>query len=215
MSDMYYQNQKNTGNYGVPPVNPNINDYRPPQYVPMQNYDNIGFNFPNNFSQPSQSTQQVISVDNRISMFSQYLTILYTLFVFSILGFLGSIFAINSLDLEVNDRYRREYHNLYILEVINFFVNLLHVGGYFYGIQAFTKQKSEMNGYFEYVLTGFIACNFFYFILYIFLYHVYFLTWCVDIFFLIINGLLYYQAKEITLLFKEKERLKRLFDTNF
>lgn len=201
----------------------NINEYCPPQYnfntglnnmnqkavqsQEMNSYNNI----PCNFSLPTnnQITNKLIQIDNRISHFSQYLCLLYTLLILCIFSFLTSIFYINSYDIDVDPALQKSNKNIYYFEVINFFVNFLHLGSFFYGIQAFTKQNHQMNNNFEKLLIGLITTNFIYFFLFIFVYHVYFITWCLDIFFLILNSLLYYQAKDLTILFWEKIKLKR------
>jgi hypothetical protein len=71
-----------------------------------------------------------------------------------------------------------------------------------------------MNEYAEYILLGLGISNFIYFFFFIFMHHVTFFTWCVDIFYLIINFLLYFQTKDLTQLFKEKESLKIKNDMN-
>ncbi len=156
----------------------------------------------------TQTTNKLIYLENRLQSFKKYICIIWTLLVFSVLGLLASIYEL-SAD-ETFDNKILNVRKAYI--IINFFVNLLHSVGYFYGIQVYTKQNFQMNKIFEYVLIGFCLCNFLYFIYFIFLYHVTLFTWGVDIFYLILNGTLFFQAHEITSIFYEKNNLKNKYD---
>ncbi len=140
---------------------------------------------------------------------------LWTLLILSIFAIFRSIFHLTDDDFDdySNIKYSKlKYRVPY--ETITFFVNLFHVGGYFFSINAFTKQRATMNEYAEYILLGLGISNFIYFFFFIFMHHVTFFTWCVDIFYLIINFLLYFQTKDLTQLFKEKESLKIKNDMN-
>ena len=140
---------------------------------------------------------------------------LWVLLIFSIFSLFGSIFYLT--DTNFDDPPNRNYYkskSRVAYETINFFVNLFHVGGYFFSINIFTKQHSKMNIYIEYILLGLGISNFVYFFFFIFLCPVTFFTWCMDIFYLIINFLLYFQAKDLTLLFMEKENVKMKNDIN-
>jgi len=140
---------------------------------------------------------------------------LWALLILSIFAIFRSIFHLTDDDIEnISEiKYSKyKYKNHY--ETITFFVNLFHVGGYFFSINAFTKQRASMNEYSEHILLGLGISNFVYFFFFIFMYTVTFFTWCVDIFYLIINLLLYFQTKELTQLYKEKESLKIMNDIN-
>jgi hypothetical protein len=141
---------------------------------------------------------------------------LWTLLIFSIFAIFRSIFHLTDNDDYYNysdpKYFKYRYKTFY--EVLTFFVNLFHIGGYFFSINSFTKQRAKMNEYTEHTLLGLGISNFVYFFFFIFLYPVTFFTWCMDIFYMIINFLLFFQAKEITQLFKEKESCKMMTDMN-
>jgi hypothetical protein len=140
---------------------------------------------------------------------------LWALLILSIFAIFRSIFHLTDDELDnISEIKYSKYKYKVHYETITFFVNLFHVGGYFFSINAFTKQRAIMNEYSEYILLGLGISNFVYFFFFIFMYPATFFTWCVDIFYLIINLLLYFQTKELTQLFKEKESLKIMKDIN-
>lgn len=162
----------------------------------------------------TQITQKLIYIDNRIANFSQYQVIIYILLILSSFSIMGSIYDLSSNDniYDQRDPYIQSRTNKKAFDIINFFINIFHIAGYVYGIQAYTKQQAKMNKMFEYAIIGFFASNFFYFFIFIFLYHVTFFTWCIDIFYLIMNITIFYTAQELTNLFKEKEEYKIKYD---
>lgn len=126
----------------------------------------------------------------------------------SIFALFGSIFEFSSDNqrdgyMEImKSRTRHGY------DVLNFFVNLVHIAGYFYGMQAYNKQNSAMNRNFEMISVCLAAVNFIYLLIFIFGIKVTFFTWCVNIFWMLLNAMLYYSAKELSTLFEEKERIR-------
>jgi hypothetical protein len=171
------------------------------------------FHFQSNFSTNNQVqiSNKLIQIDNRIQHFTQYSCILWTLLILSLLALFGSIYSLSSDDVEEYYKIKNS-KNMRTYDILTFFVNLIHAGGYFYSINSFTKQNSMMSQYTEYILLGLAASNFLYFFVFIFIAYASFMTWCMDIFYLILNLLLYYQTKEITLLFLEKERTKTQYE---
>ncbi len=202
----YYSNNQN-------------NDTAPPMYVPPLQHlqadnrqrDFHNFNVPSNFSiMASQgASSKILQIDNRIVGFSQYIFFLWLLMVISLFGMFSSMFVLNNFNL---DETKSDYSILYdnkTFEILNFFTNLAHAILYAFSIRAFTGQNADANKKAEYMLAGLIASNFIFFFLFIFLAHVSFYTWCVDIFFFFINGILYFQCQELTALFDEKDKLKK------
>jgi hypothetical protein len=215
-------NQHNS-NYNAPPnYDPNLNsnsnsNYNPPNYGNHQHNNSQGgmsMNIPNHFSLPTtngiQITSKLHQIDSRIANFAQYICILYFLMILSFMSLFISGLILNNIDLNIMSKDYNELLNLKIFETINFFVILYHIAAYIYGIQAFNKQNSEMNKIVEYLLAGAAVTNIVYFILFIFLYHVTFFTWCLDIFYLVMNALMHLQCKELTPQFKEKETYKKM-----
>jgi hypothetical protein len=199
--------------------NENYNSHPPPMYAPplkdiqmsQYNQSTSQFNMPNNFSiSTSRNTNaKILQIDNRIVGFSQYIFFLWFLMIFSLFGTFSSMFVINSIELSEGTNNYYILHDQKIFEILNFFTNLTHVILYAFSIKAFTSQLLNANQKAEYMLAGLTASNFLFFLLYIFLYHVSFFTWCVDIFYFFINGILYFQCKELTELFEAKDKLKR------
>jgi len=93
-------------------------------------------------------------------------------------------------------------------DVLNFFVNMTHIASYFYGMQAYNKQNHAMNKNFEVISAALTIVNFLYLIIFIFGVKVTFFVWCVNIFWMLLNAMLYYSAKELSTLFNEKERIR-------
>lgn len=216
-------NNNQNNHYNAPPnYNPNLNynsntNYNPPQqygHNHKQSQGGMSMNIPNHFSLPTtngtQITGKLLQIDSRIANFAQYICILYTLLILSFMSLFISGLILNNLNVDIQSKNYNEMYNLKVFETINFFVILYHIGAYIYGIQAFNKQNSEMNRIVEYLLGAAAATNIIYFILFIFLYHVTFFTWCLDIFYLVMNGLMHLQAKELTPQFVEKETYKKM-----
>jgi hypothetical protein len=221
--NMYYQQNYNPNEnytnqnvyesgYQAPSVNNNYS-YKPPSHF---RNDSPTYDFsravPSHFSMnQNQVSNKLIWLDNRLANFSHYSFILWCLLILSIFSLFGSIFEFSSdPDYQEYSRNRSKSRNTY--EVINFFVNIFHVGTYIYGIQAYSKQKAKMNQYLEFMVIGCFVLNFCYFFMFIFIYYTTFFSWCIDLFYLILNIVVYYQALEITKLFYEKENLRRQYD---
>lgn len=206
MENNYYNNEKY--NSLPPPLYaPPLKDIQMREYNPNTSH----FNIPNHFSisTSSNTNSKILQIDNRIVGFSQYIFFLWFLMIFSLFATFSSMFLINSIETsqETTDNYL--LNNKKIFEIFIFFTNLSHVILYAFCIKAFTSQLLQANQKAEYMLAALTASNFLFFFLYIFFYHVSFFTWCVDIFYFFINGILYYQCKELTELFDAKDKLKR------
>lgn len=93
-------------------------------------------------------------------------------------------------------------------EIMNFFVNLIHIAGYFYGSQAFSKQNSQMNKNFEIFICAFAISNFVYLLMFMFVFRVSFFNWCMNFFWLLLDSMVYFSAKELSVIFEEKEKIK-------
>ena len=126
-----------------------------------------------------------------------------------------SIFALFGSIFELSSDYQRDGYaeiiksrSSHAFDVLNFFVNLGHVGSYFYGMQAYNKQNSFMNKNFEFISAGLAIVNFIYLLIFIFGIKVTFFTWCVNIFWMLLNAMLFYSAKELTTLFEEKGKIR-------
>jgi len=184
--------------------------YKPPGIGEMNKVGNYFSNPPNptNFSARNFKNHNLIYIDNRIATFNQYNSIMLCLFVFSIFALFGSIFDFSSDNQRdgyieiIKSKWRHSY------DVINFFVNMLHIGGYFYGMQAYNKQNSKMNKHFQNICIGLAVSNFIYLLIFIFGIKVTFFTWCINIFWMLLNAMLYFSTKELTTLFEEKEKLR-------
>ena len=131
-----------------------------------------------------------------------------TLFIMSVFSIFGSIFEFSSDSQKDGYMEFIKTKGVRAYEVLKFFVNLVHIAGYFYGIQAFSKQNSSMNKNFELISISLATTNFIFLFIYIFAVRVAFFTWCLDIFFLLLNTMIYYQAKELTTLFSDKEEIR-------
>ncbi len=154
------------------------------------------------------NTTDLLYIDNRIATFNQYNSTILLLFVLSIFALFGSIFEFSS-DNERDgymENIKSKWRNAF--DIINFFINIIHIGGYFYGIQAYNKQNSIMNRNFEVIVLVLAFSNFFYLLVFIFGIKVTFFTWCVNIFWMLLNGMLFYSTKELTVLFEEKSRIR-------
>jgi hypothetical protein len=190
------------------------NSYIPPTYEQLQqNYtptDNIDaahrlyHQVPSNFSHhtndQAKTTFKLIQIEDRLTSFTVYIVIIWILLVLSVLSLFKSILFLSEKDDDFEEilAYYRNY------EIFNFFMSFGHIIGYFYGIQSFTKQKSQMNKYFEMVLLALAVVNLVYLIIFIYV-KVIFITWCVALFFLIFNVILFFQTKELTIVLTDKE----------
>jgi hypothetical protein len=193
--------------------NNNNNNYTPPVYPtldPPTKSELMGttpdHQFPNNnYSNVHRSTMnfQLIQIEDRLTSFTVYIAITWILLVLSILGlfksilFLSIIFDNEEIEIDDGSRY---------FEIFNFLMVVGHIVGYFYGIQAYTKQKTFMNKYYEMVLLALAGVNLLYLLIF-FVITASFILWCVTMFYLILNVLLYFQAKELTIVLSEKEVL--------
>lgn len=140
--------------------------------------------------------------------FSQYYSILLFLFIISIFAMFGSIFEFSSDNQRDGYLEITKTRAVKSYDVLNFFVNMFHIGGYFYGIQAYSKQNFFMNRNFEHISISLAIINFIYLLIFIFAIRVTFYTWCLNIFYMLLNAFLYYSAKELSLLFQDKEKLR-------
>jgi hypothetical protein len=199
-------------------INPEINTYN------QNNNNNINHNisafqkFYPNYINPTHNAQtRLFDIDNKISKYSDFISICYFMFICSILCFLISIFNVSySSGSEIDDIYEEENNNkgnknykwYYIL---GFFINFYHCLTYFYSIRAYNHQSKYEMGNSNIILLSLIIINFLYFFIYLFFVHVSFFTFCIDIMFLIFNLLLYFQSKELTKLYEEKEGIKLVY----
>ena len=95
--------------------------------------------------------------------------------------------------------------------ILGFFVNFYHCLSYYYSIRAYNHQsKYEMNNSNK-IIMSLIIINFIYFFIYLFFVSVSFFTFCVDIIFLIFNLLLFFQSKELTKLYEEKDGIQLVY----
>jgi hypothetical protein len=189
------------------------NNYTPPAYPtlevpPRSELMTTEYHHNHNFSnshmhQQSKTTFRLIQIEDRLTSFTVYIVLTWILLILSILGLFKSILFISiifdSKDIKIDSMFRN-------FEIFNLLMILGHIVGYFYGIQAYTKQRTQMNKYFEIVLLSLAGVNLVYLIIFFFV-PVLFITWCIAAFFLLLNVMLYFQAKELTIVLSEKEVL--------
>ena len=190
INDVFQNKGFNNQNYNY--------QYNNQNYIP--NYNNITHN----------GQTRLVDVDMKISKYSDFLSISYFMFIWSILCLLISIFNLtyNSKDNEYLNNNFQNYRWYYIL---GFFVNFFHCGTYYYCIRSYNKQsKSEMDISSKMSLT-LIMLNLIYFLIYIFFVSISFFTFCVDLIFLIFNALLFFQSKELGKLYQEKDNIKLIY----
>ena len=199
------------------------NDFINPQMNTYNQNNNNQFNSPfqnfyPNYIIPTHNPQtRIFDVDNKISKYSDFISICYFMFIWSILCFLISIFNVTYFsDDEIDDIYNKEYSNKGVKNykwyyILGFFVNFYHCLSYYYSIRAYNHQSKYEMGNSNIILLSLIIINFLYFFIYLFFVHVSFFTFCIDIMFLIFNLLLYFQSKELTKLYEEKEGIKLVY----
>ena len=197
INDVFQNKGFNNQNYNY--------QYNNQNYIP--NYNNITHN----------GQTRLVDVDMKISKYSDFLSISYFMFIWSILCFLISIFNVTYFsDDEIDDIYNKEYINKGVKNykwyyILGFFVNFYHCLSYYYSIRAYNHQsKYEMNNSNK-IIMSLVIINFIYFFIYLFFVSVSFFTFCVDIVFLIFNLLLFFQSKELTKLYEEKEGIKLVY----
>lgn len=148
-------------------------------------------------------SNKIIQIDMRIANFNQFPSIIWTMIILTSLCLIHSIADISRYDPK--SRYHQKY------EIFNFFVNLGHLLGYIYGLQAFTKQLSLMMKNFLYVSSGMVAINVIYVLMYFGL-AASFGSWVMNISYLIVNLILRSQVDELFKLIREKEEWKLKYD---
>lgn len=200
-------------------------NYQLNQLPPLNtNYDLDNHNYNNQYNNPNQNyipnynlnvthngQTRLFDVDMKISKYSDFVSISYFMFVWSILCFLISIsnltYNSNSNSEDLDNDYNK-YRWYYIL---GFFVNFFHCGTYYFLIRSYNHEsifEMDISNKMTLVL---IVINLIYFFIYIFFVPISFFTFCVDLIFLIFNALLFFQSKELTKLYQEKDSIKLIY----
>ena len=197
-----YRNYQYPNSYNPPNINqnnPKRDSYPTMEMLNLQNLNKSQLNENNDYQILSN---KIFHIDSHLSSINNYFTILYAMVTWSCFCLFSSILWIT------NYNPKTDFNEYPIFEKFNFIINLLFVVGYIFGIQAYTQQSAEKNKQFNYILIGFIASNFVYFFIFIFLYTSFF-RYLWNILYIIINCVLYYQNQELIRLFSEKADLKR------
>ena len=196
-------------------INPQMNTYN--QNNNNQNNSLFQNLYPNYIIPTHNAQTRIFDIDNKISKYTDFISICYFMFIWSILCFLISIFNVTYFsDDEIDDIYNKEYSNKGVKNykwyyILGFFVNFYHCLSYYYSIRAYNHQsKYEMNNSNK-IIMSLVIINFIYFFIYLFFVSVSFFTFCIDIIFLIFNLLLYVQSKELTKLYEEKDGIQLVY----
>lgn len=152
-------------------------------------------------------SNKLLFIDNHLTNFGQYLSWLYTMIVFTAIGVFYSIYYFSSDDFFFAEKNKKQNR----VEILNFIVNLIYIGGYIVGVQSFLTQDRKKAKIFLFTLIAFCIISVGNYVLYIFVKTTFF-TWCTNTFYLIINVVLYYQQDEFSKLVSEKAELKRRYD---
>jgi hypothetical protein len=158
----------------------------------------------NKLNDHTSLTFRLIRLEDRLTAFTVYIAIIWILIIISILALFKSLLIMSFIFENSEEKFDEFYFKNF--EIFNFFMIIGHIVGYFYGIQAYTKQRTEMNKHFEFILLALASVNLIYLIIFFYV-PVLFITWCIAIFYLILNVILYFQAKELTNVLSEKEVL--------
>ena len=196
-------------------INPEINTNN--QNNNNQNNSLFQNLYPNYIIPTHNAQTRIFDIDNKISKYTDFISICYFMFIWSILCFFISVFNVTySSGNKIEDIYKEENSNKEIKNykwyyILGFFINFYHCLTYFYSIRAYNHQSKYEMGNSIIILLSLIIINFLYFFIYLFFVSVSFFTFCIDIIFLIFNLLLYVQSKELTKLYEEKEGIKLVY----
>ena len=165
-------------------------------------------------------TSRLCEIDSRITKYSDFLSLLYSMFIWSLLCLLLSIWTltrkvkdgdiINDED-EIENEFQSVETNNNWYHMLCFVVNIGHVGGYFYAIRTYNHQSSRQMINTHLWLIALAISNVCFFFIYIVCISEDFITFCVDLLYLIFNILLSFQSKDLILLYKEKESVKIMY----
>lgn len=178
----------------------NQQSYQPPFNA------NIIAPIPSNFIYHNENA--LIDIDNKINKYSDFVSICYVMFVWSILSFLISIWIVTSFKREFPTS---EIENGKWYEILNLFVNLIHCGVYFFSIRTYNHQEYNEMIIVKNSMICLCVINTIYMFIYIFMVSKGFLIFCIDLIYLVFNVLLYFQAKELSNLYEQKITTKIVY----
>ena len=190
------------------------NDYINPGIIDnnLNNNNNLDLKYIN----PTHNVDtRLKDVDQRIFKFSDFHSISYFMFFWSILCFLLSIWDITHLSnyqhIKFLNDIKKEIENFKWYYILNFFVNFYHCGVYFYGIRTYNLQSRIEMKIANKMLLSLTIINFIYFFFYLFFIPISFFIFFIDLIYLIFNVFLYFQSKELIKLYEEKYNIKLIY----
>ena len=179
-----------------------------PSYQPPVNTNTTAAPISSNFIYHNENA--LIDIDNKINKYSDFVSICYVMFVWSILCFLISIWIVTSFKGEFPmSEIENNYYKWY--EIFNLFANLFHCGVYFYSIRTYNHQDYNEMIIVKNAMICLCILNIVYMFIYIFVVSKGFLIFCVDLIYLVFNVLLYFQAKELSSLYEQKITIKIVY----
>ena len=199
-----YNESNQQCNYYTPPTINSMNDNQK---------DNLFFGI-------KGVTSRLCEIDSRITKYSDFLSLSYSMFIWSLLCLLLSIWTLTRKvkdgdiiidEDEIENEFESVNSNNNWYHILCFVVNIAHVGGYFYAIRTYNHQSSRQMINTHLWLIALAISNECFFFIYIVYISEDFITFCVDLLYLIFNILLSFQSKDLTLLYKEKESIKIMY----
>lgn len=199
-----YNESNQQCNYYTPPTINSMNDNQK---------DNLFFGI-------KGVTSRLCEIDSRITKYSDFLSLSYSMFIWSLLCLLLSIWTLTRKvkdgdiiidEDEIENEFESVNSNNNWYHILCFVVNIAHVGGYFYAIRTYNHQSSRQMINTHLWLIALAISNVCFFFIYIVYISEDFITFCVDLLYLIFNILLSFQSKDLTLLYKEKESIKIMY----
>ena len=160
----------------------------------------------------STINSKLIEAEAKLTKYSDFRTICYVMFVWSLLCLFWSLWYltnyrsikinnVNDLDIDIYEDEVLWYR------ILLFLVDLLHCYAYFMGIRAFNHQSSGEMNFCHKCFIILIVANCIFFFLFIFFVSVSFITFCIQVIFLIFNVILSFQSIELQKIYHKIEQI--------
>ena len=160
----------------------------------------------------STINSKLIEAEAKLSKYSDFRTICYVMFIWSLLCLFWTLWYLTSYRNIKNNNENNLYVDIYEDEVLwyrvlLFLVDLLHCYAYFMGVRAFNHQISGEMNFAHKCFIVLIVANCIFFFLFIFFVPVSFITFCVQVIFLIFNVILAFQSIELQKIYHKIEQI--------